>query len=172
MSTITSDMAVPSASHLGMAEDPLRLANQLCFALYAASRGMTRLYRDRLAAIGLTYPQYLVMLVLWESGPTTVSGIGDRLALDSGTLTPLLKRMEVAGLVDRRRSRSDEREVTVSLTEAGNDLRDAASSARAGVVHRLGLPVGEVPRLTAEIARLLTAIEDPPETPDTNDTAS
>lgn len=166
MHTITISRT-ETAGQGGAAKDPLSLSNQLCFALYAASRGMTRLYRDGLAAIGLTYPQYLVMLVLWEGGPTTVSGIGDQLALDSGTLTPLLKRMEAAGLVDRRRSSRDEREVTVSLTESGSALRDGAASARAGVVRRLGLAAGELPRIQAEMARLMRVIEDAtdPETP-------
>ena len=171
MHIVTIDSAA-GTGHLGVAEDPLSLASQLCFALYSASRGMTRLYRDGLAAIGLTYPQYLVMLVLWESGPTTVSGIGDQLALDSGTLTPLLKRMEAAGLVHRRRNRRDEREVTISLTEAGSALRDGAASAQAGVVRRLGLAGAELPRIQAEMARLMRVIENAVETGKPNGPAS
>lgn len=106
--------------------DVLRLDQQLCFPLYAASNLITRLYRPLLAEIGLTYPQYLVMLVLWESAPQSVGALGERLHLDSGTLTPLLKRMEAAGLVDRKRDSGDERRVLIALTPKGADLREAA----------------------------------------------
>ena len=107
-------------------EDPLRLDRQVCFPLYAASNLLTRLYRPVLARLGLTYPQYLVLLVLWERSPLTVGALGDVLYLDSGTLTPLLKRMEQAGLVERRRDRHDERRVLIHLTDAGRALREAA----------------------------------------------
>lgn len=111
----------------------LRLDQQLCFPLYAASNLMTRLYRPLLDELGLTYPQYLAMLVLWEATPCTVSALGERLLLDSGTLTPLLKRLESAGLVCRTRDVADERRVLVSLTENGLALRAHAD----GVPHRL-----------------------------------
>lgn len=111
----------------------LRLDQQLCFPLYAASNLMTRLYRPLLDELGLTYPQYLVMLVLWEASPSTVSALGERLRLDSGTLTPLLKRLEAAGLVRRTRDAADERRVLVSLTDNGRALRDQAED----VPHRL-----------------------------------
>lgn len=97
----------------------LRLDNQLCFALYSASLAMTKAYKPLLDALGLTYPQYLVMLVLWEHGMLSVSELGERLFLDSGTLTPLLKRMEAGGWLARVRSLEDERRVMVSLTPAG-----------------------------------------------------
>lgn len=148
------------AASLPGADDSLFLANQLCFALYSASRAVTRLYREGLDAVGLTYPQYLVMLVLWEAGPQTVSGIGRRLDLDSGTLTPLLKRLEAAGLVERRRGRTDEREVMVSLTPAGQDAREGAARARDMVVRRLGLGGAEADRLRTEIARLAETVGD------------
>jgi len=111
--------------------DALRLDQQLCFALYTASRLMTRAYRPVLEPLGLTYPQYLVMLVLWEESTDarevpTVKRVGERLLLDSGTLTPLLKRLEAQGLVHRRRSEVDEREVRVELTDAGAALREQA----------------------------------------------
>jgi DNA-binding MarR family transcriptional regulator len=106
--------------------DPLHLDRQVCFPLYAATNLITRLYRPVLTSLGLTYPQYLVMLVLWEREPQTVGGLGVRLHLDSGTLTPLLKRMEAAGLVSRRRDPLDERRVAVTLTEAGRQLREKA----------------------------------------------
>ena len=111
----------------------LRLDQQLCFPLYAASNLMTRLYRPLLEELGLTYPQYLAMLALWEASPCTVSALGERLLLDSGTLTPLLKRLESAGLVQRIRDTADERRVLVSLTDAGQALQNRAAS----VPHRL-----------------------------------
>jgi MarR family transcriptional regulator, organic hydroperoxide resistance regulator len=109
-------------------KDPLGLDSQMCFALYSASLAMGRLYRDLLSDLGLTYPQYLVMLVLWERDGVRVSDIGERLLLDSATLTPLLKRLEKAGLVGRMRSAEDERSVVVRLTEAGVAMRARAES--------------------------------------------
>lgn len=106
--------------------EALALDNQLCFALYTASRAVIRLYRPLLDALGLTYPQYLVMLVLWEHGTVTVKELGRELDLDSGTLSPLLKRLEAHGLVARVRSSTDERSVLVGLTEAGTALRERA----------------------------------------------
>lgn len=119
-------MATRSAPALPPA-DPLALDQQLCFPLYAASHLMTRLYRPLLAPLGLTYPQYLVMLALWEHSPASVGALGERLLLDSGTLTPLLKRLEAAGWVTRQRDPADERRVKVGLTEAGRALREPAS---------------------------------------------
>jgi len=106
--------------------ETLRLDNQLCFALYGAANRMTRLYRPMLDALGLTYPQYLAMLVLWEASPRTVGALGDALDLDSSTLTPLLKRLEAGGLVARTRDPEDERRVIVALTDKGRALRDQA----------------------------------------------
>ena len=99
-------------------DSALLLDNQLCFALYSTSLAMTKLYKPLLEELGLTYPQYLVMLVLWEQDDVAVSELGSRLYLDSGTLTPLLKRMEAAGLLARSRSAEDERRVNIALTEA------------------------------------------------------
>ena len=107
--------------------EALRLDNQLCFALYSTSLAMTKMYKPMLEAIRLTYPQYLAMLVLWEEDGLTVSEIGERLLLDSGTLTPLLKRMEATGLLVRLRDTEDERRVHVKLTDAGNSLRVQAA---------------------------------------------
>ncbi len=111
-----------------MAEvDPeLTLDDQLCFALYAASRAMTACYRPLLDRLDLTYPQYLVMLVLWDEGPSTVSHLGERLRLDSGTLSPLLRRLEKHGLVTRSRRADDERSVVIDPTERGRGLRERA----------------------------------------------
>jgi MarR family transcriptional regulator, organic hydroperoxide resistance regulator len=105
----------------------LALDDQLCFALYAASRAMTARYRPQLDALGLTYPQFLVMVVLWDEGPATVNGLGERLRLDSGTLSPLLKRLEANGLINRTRSAEDERSVIVEATARGRRLRDRAA---------------------------------------------
>jgi DNA-binding MarR family transcriptional regulator len=104
----------------------LLLDNQLCFALYSANLAVNKLYRQLLAPLQLTYPQYLVMLVLWEQDDVTVSQIGERLFLDSATLTPLLKRLENAGLLLRQRSREDERQVAVTLTQEGKTLQEKA----------------------------------------------
>jgi DNA-binding MarR family transcriptional regulator len=106
----------------------LRLDDQLCFALYSTSLAMNKTYRKLLAPLNLTYPQYLVMMVLWERDDLSVSEIGDRLFLDSATLTPLLKRMEVSGLVQRARASADERQVIVSLTSAGRALKQQAAA--------------------------------------------
>ncbi|ALT77306.1 MarR family winged helix-turn-helix transcriptional regulator [Paucibacter sp. KCTC 42545] len=108
--------------------DWLQLDQQLCFALYASSLAMTKLYKPLLAPLGLTYPQYLVMLVLWEQDGISVSALGQRLSLDSGTLTPLLKRLEAAALISRQRAKDDERRVDIGLTPAGKALRAQAKS--------------------------------------------
>jgi DNA-binding MarR family transcriptional regulator len=107
----------------GRADDPQRLDNQLCFAVYAAAHAFGRAYRTLLGHHDLTYPQYLVLLVLWEEEGLTVKDIGTKLFLDSGTLTPLLKRLEAAGQVRRVRDRADERQVSIFLTEKGRSLR-------------------------------------------------
>lgn len=107
--------------------DKLRLDTQLCFALYATSLAMTKLYKPLLAPLGLTYPQYLVMLVLWEQDNHSVQELGELLQLDSGTLTPLLKRMEAAGLLSRQRDAADERRVRILLTPQGAALRERAA---------------------------------------------
>ena len=106
--------------------DPLQLEDQLCFALYNASRALTRAYAPLLAPLGVTYPQYLVLLVLWERDGLPVKELGERLTLDSGTLTPLLKRLEHQGLVERRRGEDDERIVRIHLTPDGRALRGKA----------------------------------------------
>ena len=108
------------------AGDWLKLDQQLCFALYSSSLAMTKLYKPLLEPLGLTYPQYLVMLVLWEQDGISVSTLGQRLSLDSGTLTPLLKRLEAAALIARQRARDDERRVDLFLTDSGRALQDEA----------------------------------------------
>lgn len=122
----------------------LRLDNQLCFALYGAANRMTRLYRPMLDALGLTYPQYLAMLVLWEASPRTVGALGEALDLDSSTLTPLLKRLEAGGLVTRDRDPEDERRVIVALTDQGRALRDQAVSIPEKLFCALDMPLDAV----------------------------
>lgn len=131
--------------------DPLRLDNQLCYALYAAAHRMTKSYRPLLERLGLTYPQYLVLLVLWEQDGVTVSEIGRRLRLDSGTLTPVLKRLEVAGLLRRTRRQSDEREVEIALTAQGRELRAEAVSVREAVMCQLEMSEPEIRNLRRDL---------------------
>lgn len=138
--------------------DALALDDQLCFALYAASRAMTAAYAPLLDALELTYPQYLVMLVLWEHDGERVSRIGERLHLDSATLTPLLKRLEARGLLERRRSRTDERVVEVFLTGDGKRLRKRAADVPRAMWCKTELPLPELAKLRAtlhELARKL-----------------
>lgn len=144
--------------------DLLRLENQLCFALYAASRAITRTYREKLEPIGLTYPQYLVLLVLWEHDALSVSDIGDRLMLDSGTLTPLIKRLEGMGLVKRKRSNEDEREVIVHPTQKAMELRDEALAARKFVACRLDMSEKEILALRCELMVMISKLGEECET--------
>jgi MarR family transcriptional regulator, organic hydroperoxide resistance regulator len=109
-------------------DETMRLANQLCFAVYSTAHALNRVYKPLLEPLGLTYPQYLVMLTLWEKDNVSVKEIGARLHLDSGTLTPLLKRLEQSGLVTRRRDAEDERHVRIELTSRGRNLRGRAKS--------------------------------------------
>ena len=111
---------------MALQQDPLKLDSMLCFAVYAAGHAFTRFYKPRLDGLGLTYPQYLVFLVLWEADGLTVKGLGDKLFLDSGTITPLVKRLEGRGLVRRERDENDERQVRVFLTTEGRALREKA----------------------------------------------
>ena len=134
----------------------LQLDNQLCFALYSASLAMTKVYKPLLAPLGLTYPQYLVMLALWEADGQGVGELGDRLALDSGTLTPLLKRLEAQGRVSRERDAVDERRVVIRLTPEGRQLKAAARSVPRAIGRASGCELGEI----VELTRQLTTIRD------------
>ena len=127
------------------------LEDQLCFALYAASRALTARYRPLLDAIGLTYPQYLVMMLLWEEDNQTVGQLGARLSLDSGTLSPLLKRLTTAGLVTRHRRLEDERSVAIVLTDAGRALRDKADAISEEIICALDLDRAEFADLKAKL---------------------
>ncbi|THA32036.1 MarR family transcriptional regulator [Streptomyces sp. A1547] len=140
-------------------EDFLRLDGQICFALNAASRAFNGLYRVVLKDLGLTYPQYLVMLVLWEHGTTPVKELGTHLRLDSGTLSPLLKRLEAAGLVHRERSTEDERSVHVGPTEAGTALRARAAEVPRRIAAATGFELAEIRDLQTRLNRLTTALD-------------
>ena len=129
----------------------LQLDNQLCFALYSASLAMTKVYKPLLEAIGLTYPQYLVMLVLWEKDGLMVSTIGDQLNLDSGTLTPLLKRLETSGLLTRLRTVEDERRVHISLTAAGRALKVRAAAIPGCILQASRCTLPELAALTQQV---------------------
>jgi DNA-binding MarR family transcriptional regulator len=135
-------------------QDYLRLEQQLCFALYAATRAMTQAYAPLLEPLGLTYPQYLVMLVLWEVDGAALGAVGERLHLDSGTLTPLAKRLEAQGLVERRRDADDERVVRLHLTRTGRALRKRAADIPRAMACQAALPLGELARLRGELLRL------------------
>lgn len=132
----------------------LLLDNQLCFALYSANLAVNKLYRQLLAPLGLTYPQYIVMLVLWEKDDVTVSEIGERLYLDSATLTPLLKRLEAAGLLTRNRSRQDERQVAVTLTDEGKALQEKAKTIPESVLCASACSVDSMLELKAQLETL------------------
>jgi DNA-binding MarR family transcriptional regulator len=142
-------------------EDPLALDRQVCFALAAASRTVIGLYRPVLEPLGLTHPQYLVMLALWERSPRTVRNIGEALALEPATLSPLLKRLESAGLVTRSRKVDDERSLDVELTPAGRALRARAEAVPAQIIQRLGMPVAELEATRDALTRLLAAAAAP-----------
>ncbi|TLF93588.1 MarR family transcriptional regulator [Nocardia cyriacigeorgica] len=139
--------------------DELALDNQVCFALYSASRAMIRLYRPLLDELGLTYPQYLVMLVLWERGEVSVKELGAALELDSGTLSPLLKRLESTGMVQRRRAADDERSVVVEATPEGRALRERAKTVPRRIGCATGLTASELARFRAQL-RAVTAFID------------
>jgi len=140
------------------ASEWLKLDHQLCFALYSSSLAMTKLYKPLLDPLGLTYPQYLVMLVLWERDGMAVSELGARLSLDSGTLTPLLKRLEVAGLVLRQRDSEDERRVLLNLSAAGRALKQRAAQVPQQVVCAAHCSLDELASLTARLQQLRNEI--------------
>jgi DNA-binding MarR family transcriptional regulator len=140
-------------------EEFLRLDRQICFSLHAASRAFGGLYRTLLRELGLTYPQYLVLLVLWEHGEQPVKKLGEHLRLDSGTLSPLLKRLEAAGLVQRRRSTQDERSVRVGLTGAGTALRARAVLVPRRIAAATGFAPTEIEDLRQRLDRLTRTLD-------------
>jgi MarR family transcriptional regulator, organic hydroperoxide resistance regulator len=155
--TVEALSSMPSSG----ADDPLALERQVCFALAVATRGVLGVYRPLLEPMGLTHPQYLVMLALWGTSPLSVGKIGNLLQLDSPTLSPLLKRLESSGLVTRTRSRDDERLVMIDLTAKGRDLRAQAELIPPAVVERLGIGLPELESLHAALTRVITAARPP-----------
>lgn len=144
----------PARSPKASADALLKLDNQLCFTLYSASLAMNKVYRKLLAPLGLTYPQYLVMLVLWERDELTVSEIGERLFLDSATLTPLLKRLEASGLLTRTRSAGDERQVVIALSRSGKALKARAAQVPEGVFCAAALGVDQLGQIKSRLESL------------------
>jgi len=144
------------AAAKNVADLPLQLGNQLCFAIYSTAHAFNRVYKPLLDRLGLTYPQYLVMLVLWERDGVPVKDIGERLFLDSGTLTPLLKRLEAAHLLKRTRSAEDERQVLISLTSQGQTLREKARTVPQAILAASACSLGEL----SEMKNQLIALRD------------
>jgi DNA-binding MarR family transcriptional regulator len=140
--------------------DHLRLDQQICFPLYAAARAMMQAYQPLLSKLGLTYPQYLVLMVLWETDGLSVKALGERLYLDSGTLTPLLKRLEEAGLLRRARAAHDERVVEVFLSTEGKRLKRRAEEIPGEIFCRLGVPLEKVNRLRDDVKVLFRHLRE------------
>ncbi|WP_318247481.1 MarR family transcriptional regulator [Rossellomorea aquimaris] len=136
-------------------DDVLLLENQICFKIYTAEREITKLYRSLLEEIGVTYPQYLALLVLWEKEKITVKELGKKLFLDSGTLTPMLKRMENNGLLIRERSKEDERSVIISLTEKGAGLKEKASCIPSRLLENLDMDTSELEQFNQTLTTVL-----------------
>jgi MarR family transcriptional regulator, organic hydroperoxide resistance regulator len=148
-------------AHKSTSNPALLLDNQLCFALYSTSLAMTKLYKPLLEALGLTYPQYLVMLVLWERDGLMVSELGERLFLDSGTLTPLLKRLETSGLIARIRDAQDERRVHINLTAAGSALKTQAAEIPNCILKASQCSLPDIVALTQQVQTLRNNLNPP-----------
>lgn len=163
------DERTPTTTAAGMAstlerpaaasDDLLALENQVCFALAVAARGVIGVYRPILEPLGLTHPQYLVMLALWERSPRTVRDLGEALQLEPATLSPLLKRLDAQGYVTRERNPRDERALDVSLTDAGRDLRAQALTIPPQVVDRLGMSLDELGTLRDRLTGVIAAVQ-------------
>jgi len=147
-------------------EKELRLDKQLCFALYGAAHAFTRAYKPLLSPLGLTYPQYVVMMALWEEDDVAVKALGEKVGLDSGTLSPLLKRLEQVGYVSRRRDAADERQVFITLTAQGRALKTRAVGVLRGIGSQTGCEIGEIESLRDSLKRLkrqLDSVKGPDE---------
>lgn len=142
-----------------MENNKLKLENQICFKIYSAEREITKLYRNLLEELDVTYPQYLVLLVLWEKNSVTVKELGQKLFLDSGTLSPMLKRMEGNDLIERRRSAEDERTVIISLTKKGADLKNQAQCVPTKLLENLSLDLKELENLNQTLSSILNRIQ-------------
>ncbi|MCG1022850.1 MarR family winged helix-turn-helix transcriptional regulator [Sutcliffiella horikoshii] len=136
-------------------ESNLRLENQLCFKIYSAEKKMTKLYRAYLDEIGITYPQYLVLLVLWEQDNISVKELGEKLMLDSGTLTPMLKRMEINQLITRNRSKKDERVVVISLTQKGKEINQEVECIPTKFLEQVSLDTNDLQVLSNLLSKLV-----------------
>ncbi|PXY34117.1 MarR family transcriptional regulator [Prauserella flavalba] len=155
VSVLTDKVRLVTSIDLG--DDPLALDRQVCFALSVASRSVIAIYRPLLEPYGLTHPQYLVLLALWERSPRSVRDLSQTLRSEPATLSPLLKRLEALGYVTRQRNASDERSLAVALTEQGQDLRQEAEKIPYQVVERLGMELSELEALHSALARVLEA---------------
>lgn len=161
---IAHDLIAHAVGSEGMADsrataDAISLDERLCLALYTTSRAMTARYRPLLSELGLTYPQYLVMVLLWEEGACSVGQVGSRLSLESSTLSPLLKRLEAMGLLTRTRDAHDERAVMIGLTSEGHALERRAAAVTAEICAATGLPLREQARLVAELRGLAVQLQ-------------
>jgi DNA-binding MarR family transcriptional regulator len=146
-----------SDATVGEIENPLALEEQVCFALSVAARSVVAVYRPVLAPMGLTHPQYLVMLAMWEHEPLSVSALGRLLMLDPATLSPLLKRLEASGLLRRQRSARDERSLALVLTDRGRELRAEAEKVPPAIVEKLGMEMPELHLLHRQLTRVIAA---------------
>ncbi|ANC76405.1 MarR family transcriptional regulator [Fictibacillus phosphorivorans] len=142
-----------------MKNETLKLENQICFKIYTAEREITKLYRELLKELNVTYPQYLVLLLLWEKHSLSIKELGQRLFLDSGTLTPMLKRMEINGLVERKRSEQDERSVIVSVTKKGNALKEKAECIPSQLVDNIPMKKEELSLLSETLSNMLEQLQ-------------
>ncbi|WP_163100330.1 MarR family winged helix-turn-helix transcriptional regulator [Peribacillus alkalitolerans] len=140
--------------------DKLKLENQICFKIYTAEREITKLYRGLLEELDVTYPQYLVLLVLWEKNSATVKELGQRLFLDSGTLTPMLKRMEANHLVERKRSAEDERNVIITLTKKGEEMKHKAECIPSNLLENMTMSLEELRSLDQTLTTILKRLQD------------
>ena len=152
--------------------DVLALERQVCFALSVAARNVVAVYRPVLEPLGLTHPQYLVMLALWQYGSLSVTRLSRLLQLDPGTLSPLLKRLEAAGLLRRERNSKDQRNLALALTDEGLALREQAERIPAGIVERLGMPVEDLMELHGVLTRVIAAAQQALTNPATGDVAA
>src|SRR4051812_1298351 len=167
--TRSGPSARPRTAEAHDPEELLRLDQQVCFALAVAARNVVGLYRPVLEPMGLTHPQYLVMLTLWQYAPLSVKDLSSRLQLEPATLSPLLKRLEAAGLVSRARSFEDERSLSVSLTESGRALRERALRVPPAIVERLGMSGDELLALHGALTRVIEAASASPKEHEDND---
>ena len=150
----TAEPLSAASEQTSLKQPSLKLDDQLCFALYSTGLALNKVYRKLLSRLGLTYPQYLVMMVLWERDQVTVSEIGERLFLDSATLTPLLKRLQSAGLISRTRAQADERQVIIALTEAGRALEQPARAVPMGIFGAAGCAPEQIGSMKSQLESL------------------